>query len=100
MYGEAHKYFLTRKRNWFEPFDGAHLAMWYVPAGHEPTLDEAHAKIELLNRLGPTPESFTFRHFVGLAEYLASRDAATDAPPPSKQVADDPAAAAAALGPP
>jgi hypothetical protein len=35
-----------------------------VPAGHLPTVAEAEERLARLERLGPTPEAFTFReHF-------------------------------------
>ena len=37
------------------------MALWWVPAGHRPTIDEAIARLEHLRRHGPTPEAFTFR---------------------------------------
>ena len=35
--------------------------MWWVPADHRPTTDEAEGRVRLLRRHGPTPEAFTFR---------------------------------------
>ena len=29
------------------------MALWWVPVGHEPTVEEAKAKLTLLERLGP-----------------------------------------------
>lgn len=37
-----------------------HLALWWVPAGHRPDVAEARARLERLQRDGPTPEAFTF----------------------------------------
>jgi hypothetical protein len=39
----------------------AYLALWWVPAGHRPTVAEAIAKLELLRAKGPTVDAFTFR---------------------------------------
>jgi len=39
----------------------SYLALWWIPAGTTPTVEEAKARLELLDRLGPTPEAFTFR---------------------------------------
>ena len=47
---------------WFEPLIGPPLALWWVPAGHIPSLDEGRRRLELLDRDGPTPEAFTFKH--------------------------------------
>ena len=55
---------LRDRREWFEPLDGPTFVLWWIPAGHVPTIEEAKAKLTLLSELGPTPEAFTFRvHF-------------------------------------
>ena len=37
------------------------MVLWWVPAGHIPTTDEARERLALLERDGPTPAAFTFR---------------------------------------
>src|SRR4051794_17507466 len=34
VYRTAHAELLKGRRTWFEQFDGAFLALWWVPAGH------------------------------------------------------------------
>jgi Domain of unknown function (DUF3291) len=59
----AHLDVLRRRREWFERLR-FYLVLWWVPAGHRPTVAEAEARLARLERLGPTPEAFTFRvHF-------------------------------------
>lgn len=60
-YRSDHKGFLRRRRDWFEPVDEAILVMWWVTAGHRPTVDESVDRLDRLRRDGPTPEAFTFR---------------------------------------
>ena len=36
-------------------------ALWRVPAGYQPSKDDAEARVRHLRRHGPTPETFTFR---------------------------------------
>ena len=61
VYRSMHGRFFARRHSWFEPHDGAHLALWWIPAGHEPTLAEAKERLTVLERSGPTAEAFTFR---------------------------------------
>ena len=49
------------RRKWFEALDKPILAMWWIPAGHVPTVEEGKEKLELLQKLGPTAEAFHFR---------------------------------------
>jgi hypothetical protein len=61
VYRSAHAEILRRRREWFERMSEAYLVLWWVPAGHRPTIEEAIAKLERLRAEGPTPEAFTFR---------------------------------------
>ncbi len=38
------------------------MVLWWIPAGHQPTIDEALKKLELLRQIGAGPEAFTFRN--------------------------------------
>ena len=48
------------RRRWFGRIERRHLALWWVPAGHLPTLVEAAHRLDHLQRHGPTPTAFTF----------------------------------------
>lgn len=59
--GAEHREVLRRRREWFQDIDRAHLALWWVPAGHRPDAAEAASRLDHLERHGPTPFAFTFR---------------------------------------
>ncbi|WP_269716272.1 DUF3291 domain-containing protein [Caulobacter sp. NIBR2454] len=61
VYRSAHVEIMRRRREWFEHMD-VFQALWWVPAGHEPTIEEAKEKLALLEAHGPTPAAFTFRN--------------------------------------
>ena len=52
---------LRDRRQWFQKIDGPILALWWIPAGHIPTVAEAIAKLAHLKEHGPTRDAFTFR---------------------------------------
>jgi hypothetical protein len=60
VYRSAHAAILRRREEWFQPIE-IFQALWWLPAGHRPTLEEARAKLALLAAHGPTAEAFTFR---------------------------------------
>jgi hypothetical protein len=62
VYRSDHTAFLRRRREWFERFERAYMALWWVPAGHIPTVEEALERLDVVERDGPTPFAFTFRH--------------------------------------
>ncbi|GAA2085925.1 DUF3291 domain-containing protein [Kitasatospora saccharophila] len=61
VYRSDHLRVLARRREWFHRPTEAHQAMWWVPAGHRPTLDEAMSRLATLRTHGPGPDAFTFR---------------------------------------
>jgi len=61
VYRSAHTPVMAQRRSWFERFDGAYQALWWIPVGHEPTVEEGLAKLWHLERFGPTPLAFTFK---------------------------------------
>jgi len=61
VYRSAHAEVLRQRREWFEKFDRVFLALWWIPAGHIPSIDEAKARLASLEENGPTPLAFTFK---------------------------------------
>jgi Domain of unknown function (DUF3291) len=55
-----HLSYMRRRKEWFEPMD-VFQALWWVPAGHIPSVSEGLEKIARLAADGPTPDAFTFR---------------------------------------
>jgi hypothetical protein len=60
VYKTAHVEIMKRRREFFSRMGKAYLALWWVPAGHEPTVAEAVGRLEHLRKHGPTAEAFTF----------------------------------------
>ncbi|WP_067465650.1 DUF3291 domain-containing protein [Actinomadura macra] len=61
VYRSAHLETMRRRREWFRRHVDAHLVLWWIPAGHVPTVEEALERLELLRGEGPSPLAFTFR---------------------------------------
>jgi len=61
VYRSAHTPVMARRRDYFERFDGAFQAMWWIPAGETPTVSDAFSRLWMLDRYGPTPHAFTFK---------------------------------------
>ncbi len=59
-YRSTHKELLQQRADWFERHEGPYQVMWWVPAGHIPTIEEAKGRLEMLVDHGPTREAFTF----------------------------------------
>jgi len=61
VYRSAHVGPLRDRKQWFEPLEEPILALWWVPAGHIPTVAEAKERLDHLKAHGPSREAFTFR---------------------------------------
>ena len=61
VYRGDHAAIMKRRREWFERLADMYLVLWWVPAGHRPSVKEAIARLEHLKRHGPSQEAFTFR---------------------------------------
>jgi Domain of unknown function (DUF3291) len=60
VYQTAHRELLRQRHAWFERFAGAYSALWWVPMGHIPGIDEAKRRIAHLDAHGPTQFAFLF----------------------------------------
>jgi len=76
----GHAGFMARRREWMEPHVGAALALWPVPAGHRPTVDDGLARLWHLDRFGPTSQAFGFRDRSMIAALPQARVGETASP--------------------
>lgn len=58
---EEHLSIMRRRKEWFDKMD-FYLVLWWVEAGHIPTVDEAKEKLNSLVEFGPSSAAFTFRY--------------------------------------
>jgi hypothetical protein len=63
----AHTRIYARKGEFFEKMATPHFVMWWIEAGHVPTLAEAKARLDHLTQHGPSEHAF------GWAEAPAAR---------------------------
>lgn len=83
-YRTVHKELLRDRGNWFEKFEGAYLALWWVPEGHTPGIDEMKKRLAHLEEHGPSQYAFTFKTVQPPDEsFLAALDWSIFAPCPA-----------------
>ncbi|RLT40531.1 MAG: DUF3291 domain-containing protein [Chloroflexi bacterium] len=61
VYRSKHADFLRRRKEWFVAMETPMQVLWWVAAGHMPTVSQAKERLEHLTIHGPTPQAFTFR---------------------------------------
>ncbi|TPG34102.1 DUF3291 domain-containing protein [Flavobacterium pectinovorum] len=69
MYKTFHSDFLKRRKEWFLKFGKAATAMWWIPKGHIPTLEEAVEKLDYLQQNGPSHLVFDFKNKFSAPEF-------------------------------
>lgn len=75
VYRSRHAEVLRQRGDWFEKLGTPVVAMWWVPAGHIPSVDEAKKRIAHLQEHGATPFAFSFGSpFPPDEQVLASTD--------------------------
>ena len=81
VYETTHSEVLGQRRTWFDHFAGAYVALWWIPAGHIPSVDEAKKRLEHLETHGPSQFAFGFKSVLQPDEnYLAEFDWSTFEP--------------------
>ena len=58
VWGTVHRKFYERREEWFEVLGDMHFVMWWVPVGHEPTIEEALARLAHRKTHGDSDEAF------------------------------------------
>jgi hypothetical protein len=61
VYHTVHAELLRHRHEWFERFAGVYTTLWWVPAGHRPSIDEAKKRLAHVEEHGPTEFAFTFK---------------------------------------
>ena len=57
-YNTLHKSWISRRGQWFEHLDVPYLVMWWVPPGHQPTIDEGLDRLAMLRAEGESERAF------------------------------------------
>lgn len=60
VYKSMHVELIRDREAWFNKSKSVHQALWWVPAGYIPTLEEAKGKLKHLQKHGATKDVFTF----------------------------------------
>ncbi len=60
VYDTLHRDVMLRRREWFEKPTSAYQVLWWVPAGHIPTVEEGLERLANLEENGANPHAFSF----------------------------------------
>ncbi len=68
VWNTVHRKFYQRRAKWFEVLGQQHFVMWWIDAGHRPSLDEALERLEHLQQNGASDYAFDWVYAGELAE--------------------------------
>ena len=60
VYKSLHVELIQDREAWFTKIRDSHQALWWIPEGHIPSVEEAKEKLEYLQANGPSEVAFTF----------------------------------------
>lgn len=58
VFNTVHRQFYARRAEWFELLADKHFVMWWVPAGHRPSLEEALERLAHMRDHGASEQAF------------------------------------------
>jgi hypothetical protein len=61
VYRSSHAYVFRRRKEWFEETNTPSNALWWIPAGQIPIVDDGKFRLDTLAKGGATPAAFTFK---------------------------------------
>jgi len=62
VYKSDHSGALRDRKRWFQKFDGPYYALWWIPAGQLPSIEESRQRLEHLRQHGDSAYAFSFKH--------------------------------------
>jgi len=73
VWNTVHSRIYNAKATWFEKLATPHLVMWFVPAGHVPSLEEAKARLEHLGQFGDSDQAFGWSHLPHIKLWMSKK---------------------------
>jgi hypothetical protein len=72
VYRTGHIQPLRRRTEWFEKPSEAHMVLWWIPAGHIPSIAECLERLERIRAHGETEFAFSFKRPFPIPETKAA----------------------------
>lgn len=73
VWNTIHKRVYAKKDKWFAEPEQAYFVMWWVAAGHEPTVEEALERLDHLRTNGPSERAFGWESLPNVKLWMSQR---------------------------
>jgi hypothetical protein len=60
VYKSLHVELIKDREAWFNKMGESYQALWWIPAGHIPSIEVAQKQLEYIRKHGPSAQAFTF----------------------------------------
>ena len=64
----SHTGVMKYRSKWFKKFNGPYYALWWIPVGHIPTIEEGKERLDYLREHGDSSYAFTFKNVFAASE--------------------------------
>ncbi len=61
VYKSDHVTIYLKRADWFQPHTSPYMILWWIPARHIPTVEEAKERLDYFQKNGESEYAFTFR---------------------------------------
>ena len=73
VFKTVHVQFYKRKTEWFDLMEKPHMVFWWVPEGHQPTVDEAWDRLQDYEKNGASDWAFGWAEVIDIERMRALR---------------------------
>jgi hypothetical protein len=60
VYKSLHVELIKDREAWFNKMGESYQALWWIPAGHIPSIEDSQKQLEYIRKHGPSAQAFTF----------------------------------------
>ncbi len=73
VFKTVHVQFYKNRADWFDLMEKPHMVFWWVPEGHQPSLQEAMDRLEMFEKNGATEQAFGWAEVIDVERWKSQR---------------------------
>ena len=73
VFKTVHVQFYKNRAEWFDLMEKPHMVFWWVPVGHQPTLQEAMDRLQMYEKNGATEDAFGWAEVIDVERWKSQR---------------------------
>jgi hypothetical protein len=73
VFKTVHVQFYKNRADWFDLMEKPHMVFWWVPEGHQPSLQEAMDRLDMYEKIGATEQAFGWAEVIDVERWKSQR---------------------------